>query len=345
MLALPAMPLHAAEPAPGTLFYHTSYPEASAVGVAGSPPRWLVVADNELPSLALFPLEPQSLKAHAPALNAGTSPAYPVDDLEAMTLFPWDPNGDGKPEAVYHVLAGSGSRTKKGKVEPGRDALFAVSSGTNGKSFSTAAEVKVNRTLRTQIRALGGENSATAWGPELRDSVWRQGISPEAQTPGLGGEAGLNIEGLTVSGDGRRLLFGLRSPLVDGKALLIPLTNPVAALGLGGSAPQPAALEEPVLLNLGGLGFRSIEWDAGRSEYLIAAGSAGDAKVFRFFTWTGDPAVPPREVKTPSALAAAKLDPEGITPVPGGKCAAVVGDHGSGAPWHAGMWVDFGVGK
>jgi len=340
--ALLCLSLQAAEPAPGTLFYHTSYPEASAVGLAGSPPRWLVVADNELPALALFPLEPQSLKAHAPALHAGTSPAYPVDDLEAMTAFPWDPNGDGKPEAVYQVLTGSCSRTKKGKVAPEREALFGVSTGADGKSFTAAAEVKVNRTLRTQMRALGGENSAQPWGPVLRDSVWRHGLSPDAQNAALGGEAGLNIEGLTLSKDARSLLLGLRSPLVNGRALLIPLTNPVAALGLGGSAPQPAALAAPVLLDLGGLGFRSIEWDAGRSEYLIAAGSAGDAKVFRFYTWTGDAGAAPREVKTPSALAAAKLDPEGITPVPGCQSAVVVGDHGAGKPWHPGMWVDFG---
>jgi hypothetical protein len=344
-LALLCLPLRAAEPAPGTLFYHTSYPEASAVGLAGSPPRWLVVADNELPALALFPLEPQSSKPQAPALNAGTSPAYPVDDLEGMTLLPWDPDGDGKPEEVYHVLAGSGSRTKKGKVAPERDALFAVSTGADGKPFTAAAEVKVNRTLRTQIRALGGENSAKPWGPVLRDSVWRQGLSPEAQIPGLGGETGLNIEGLTVSRDARSLLLGLRSPLVNGRALLIPLTNPVAALGLGGSAPQPAALAEPVLLDLGGLGFRSIEWDADHKVYLIAAGSAGDAKAFRFYTWTGDPAAAPVQVKTRSALDAAEIDPEGITPVPGYKVAAVVGDAGAGAPSHTGMWVDFGGGK
>ncbi len=339
---LPA--LRAAEPAPGTQFYHTSWPEASAVAVIGPPPHQLVVADNEIPSLALFPLQPQSFKVHAPALNAGVSPAYPTDDLEAMTLFPWDPNGDGRPEAVYLVLTGSCSRTKKGKTVPEREALFGVGMGAEGNTFAAAGEVKVNRSLRGQVRALGGENSSAPWGPVLRDSVWRQGVPPEAQTPGLGGEAGLNIEGLSVSKDGRSLLLGLRSPLVAGKALLVPLTNPVAALGLGGSAPQPAALDHPLLLDLGGLGFRSIEWDARRGEYLIVAGSAGDAKVFRFYTWTGEASAAPREVKTPSARAAAKLEPEGVTPVPGCKSAIVVGDRGAGLPWHTGMWVDFGVG-
>ena len=77
-----------AEPASGSIFYNTSYPEASAVSVVGSPPRWLAVVDNELPRVALFPLAPQSAKIHAPALNVVTSPAYAVDDLEAATVFP-----------------------------------------------------------------------------------------------------------------------------------------------------------------------------------------------------------------------------------------------------------------
>jgi len=329
----------AAEPAPGTTFYHTSYPEASAVSVAGTPPRWLVVADNELPSLALYPLEPQSDKVHRPALIAGTSPAYAVDDLEAMTVLPWDPNGDGKPGPVYHVLAGSCSRTKKGKVVAEREALLAVRIEADGK-FTPAAEVKFNRTLRAQLRALGGEHEAEPWGMVLRDSVWKQGAGAESQDTALAGAAGLNIEGLSVSKDGRSLLLGLRSPLVQGRALVIPVTNAVAALGLGGSDPQPIAAGEPVLLDLGGLGIRSIEWDAERKAYLIAAGDAGDAKVFRYYTWTGEAAATPVKVKAPGAIT--RLQPEGIAPVPGRKQAAVVMDGEAGGPHHEGYWVDFG---
>lgn len=334
------------------MFYHTSYPEASAVSVVGSPPRWLAVVDNEMPRVALFPLEPQATKVHAPALSVATSPAYAVDDLEAGTVFPWDVDGDAKAEEVYHVFAGSCSRTKKGKVSPERDALFALridaTAAAAGKSgaFSGAAAVEYNRTLRGQIRALGSE-SAEPWGKILRDSVWSAGDEPDAQNIMLagGGVSGLNIEGLTVSKDARTLLLGLRSPLADGKALLIPVTNPVAALGLGESAPQPLALAQPVLVDLGGLGFRSIEWDAARGVYLIAAGSADDRAVYRFFTWTGESKDAPVAVTTASALKAAAIEPEGLTPVAGFSSIAVVGDGSAGAPYHKGIWVDFGTGK
>ncbi len=344
--------VRAAEPAPGAMFYHTSYPEASAVSVVGSPPRWLAVVDNEIPRVALFPLEPQATKIHAPALSVVTSPAYAVDDLEACTVFPWDIDGDGKAEALYHVFAGSCSRTGRGRVRPERDALFALridaAAAEDGKpgAFPDAAGAEYNRTLRSQIRALGSE-SAAPWGKVLRDSVWSAGDDPDARNIVLagGGLHGLNIEGLTVSKDARALLLGLRSPLVDGKALLIPVTNPVAALGLGESAPQPLALTEPVLLDLGGRSFRSIEWDAVRGVYLIIAGSADDRIDYRFFTWTGEVKDAPVPVTTGGAGKAAGIEPEGVTPVAGYSSAAVVGDNPPGAPYHKGIWVDFRAGK
>lgn len=339
----------AAEPAPGTVFYQNAYPEASAVAPVGTPPRWLAVADNELPRVVLFPLEPQSSKVHQPALSVAVSPDYPVDDLEAVTVFPWDPNGDGKPEAVYHVFAGSGSRSKNGKDRPQRDALFAleidVKAAAEGKATAFPATVEMNTTLRSQMRSLGSENATTPWGPVLRDSLWAAGQKPDAQNAALAGgtAAGYNVEGLTVSKDGQALLLGLRSPLVGGKALLVPLTNPVAALGLGESAPQPAALAAPVLLDLGGRGIRSIEWDAARSVYLISAGACDDSGNFQFFTWGGDSAEAPKPVNTPSAREAAKYSPEGLTPVAGRSSAAAVNDGDAEARYHAGFWIDFGI--
>ena len=323
------------------------------MSVVGSPPQWLAVVDNELPRVALFPLEPQSAKLHAPALNVATSPGYAVDDLEAATVFHWDVNGDGKPESVHHVFAGSCSRTRKGKVVAERDALFAIVINTEavaaGKpgAFPPPAAVEYNRSLRSQIRALGSEHPDTPWGPVLRDSVWAAGHEPASQNPALAGGnvAGLNIEGLTVRKDAGALLLGLRSPLVQGRALLIPLTNPVAALGLGGSAPQPVALSTPVLLDLGGLGFRSIEWDEAGRRYLIAAGSADDGSDFRLYTWSGEDGANPVMLTSPAAAAAAKIEPEGVTPVPGRQSAALVGDGVAGAPFHTGIWLDFGAAK
>ncbi len=352
LLLLSALPAYA-EPPAGTLFYQISWPEASAVSVVGSPPRWLAVADNETPFIGLFSLEPPATDSRAPAGRIVTSPSYPVDDLEACTVFPVDANGDGKPEKVYHVYAASGSRSKKGKVVSARDLLFALhidetaaAGSSKSGTFPPVNAVKFNRTMRSQVQALGSAHADEPWGRILRDSISAPGQEAAVINLQLAGGTrdGFNLEGLTVSSEGRALLLGLRSPLVDGKAVLVPVTNPAAALGLNGAV-QPLALATPSLLDLGGLGFRSIEWDPESRVYLISAGSPDDGGVFRFYTWTGSATDAPLAVTTPSAVAAVKLDPEGITPVPGMKSAVIVGDGEAKAPVHKGMWVDFGTGK
>ena len=52
-------------------------------------------------------------------------------------------------------------------------------------------------------------------------------------------------------------------------ALIIPLVNPEEVV-LNGAA---AVLEAPILINLNGLGIRSIEYSESLGEYLIVAGS------------------------------------------------------------------------
>jgi hypothetical protein len=90
---------------------------------------------------------------------------------------------------------------------------------------------------------------------------------------------GLNIEGLAATADGR-LLIGFRSPLVQGRALVVPLNNPQALL-----EGQPAAFGTPVLLDLGGRGVRSIERIG--SGFLIVAGPTADAGRFALYRWAG----------------------------------------------------------
>jgi hypothetical protein len=84
---------------------------------------------------------------------------------------------------------------------------------------------------------------------------------------------GLNIEGLCASGDGSSMLMGFRNPrpLVASvnRALLINLNNPEEVV-LSGAAPD---FDPPLLLDLGGLGIRSIEYSPTLGQYLIVAGS------------------------------------------------------------------------
>jgi hypothetical protein len=95
---------------------------------------------------------------------------------------------------------------------------------------------------------------------------------------------GVNIEGMTASPDGS-VLLGLRSPLHEGKAVTVPLRNPEAVI-----RGERARFGDPVLLDLGGRGIRSISWWSGR--YLVMAGALKDETVSRLYTWAGGDAAP-----------------------------------------------------
>jgi len=88
---------------------------------------------------------------------------------------------------------------------------------------------------------------------------------------------GLNIEGL-AAGDGGELLIAFRNPLLSGRAIVVALENPEETL-----RGEAARFQAPVLLDLGGLGIRSLERVGGR--YLIVAGPTADEGKFRLFRW------------------------------------------------------------
>lgn len=86
-------------------------------------------------------------------------------------------------------------------------------------------------------------------------------------------EQGLNIEGLCASADGNSMFIAFRNPrphIEDvNNVLIINLLNPEEVV-LSGTDPNFAP---PILLDLSGLGIRSMEYSPTLSQYLIIAGS------------------------------------------------------------------------
>jgi hypothetical protein len=90
---------------------------------------------------------------------------------------------------------------------------------------------------------------------------------------------GLNLEGLGERPEGG-VWIGLRSPVPGGRALLAPLLNPERVAG-----GERAQLGDPVQLDLGGLGVRSLSrW---RGRVLVVAGPPAGAGASRLFAWDG----------------------------------------------------------
>ena len=156
----------------------------------------------------------------------------------------------------------SHARNGQGEVDPNRSLLIT----TDLPTLDTHLEVQgqVYRRLLDDL-----EQSPLL---QRYDLARAAALPPKA--PG-----GLNLEGLTATPEGT-LLIGFRSPIPAGKALLVPLLNPEAAAGDG-----PLRFGEPIELDLGGLGVRSLSYWQGR--YLIAAGPAEGHGAHRLYGWQG----------------------------------------------------------
>jgi hypothetical protein len=165
-------------------------------------------------------------------------------------------------DRIYWIS--SHGRSASGKLRPERYRFFA----TDVLAGSTPPA------LRPAGSAQRGLLSAMLQSPVLRtlDLETAARLAPEA-------DGGLNIEGLAANADGG-LLIGLRSPLRQGKALIVPLHNPAQVIG--GEAPRFGAA---TLLNLGGRGIRSIERIG--DAYVLVAGPVADRGDFALYRWSG----------------------------------------------------------
>ena len=191
---------------------------------------------------------------------------------------------------IYWI--GSHGRNAKGKVREDRQRFFAT-------DIAPGPTVRPAGQPYTRLLAdLATSPALAAW--RLADAAL---LAPEA-------EGGFNIEGLAEGPNGS-LLIGLRNPLRQGRALLIPLLNPAELVVPGGG---PARFGVAMAVDLGGLGVRSMERLADGS-YLIAAGRPGDGGSFRLFQWAGGAADAARAVP----LDLGDLRPEGLFAWPDGR--------------------------
>lgn len=133
-------------------------------------------------------------------------------------------------------------------------------------------------------------------------------LRQEAEKTGKDG--GLNIEGLAWDPRGNRLLLGLRSPIVDGQALVVPLRlrDQRGAFSLDNLEVENS---KAIRLPLGGVGIRGIEYDGRAKVFRIISGAAEnqDSTDFVLWEWNGDEQQPKvRETKRFEK----DLKPEGI---------------------------------
>jgi hypothetical protein len=160
---------------------------------------------------------------------------------------------------------GSHSRSKNNEPRPSRRRLFATTFAGDQLQVSG-----------TPYQRLADDMAAAA--------LQHLGLDPgDVDPPKAPKEGGLSIEGLAATGTPGELIVGVRSPVFDKGALLVRLSNAGAVVDQG----SRARLAGAVLLDLGGLGVRSIEYWKERDLFLIVGGPVSKGSRFRLFQWAG----------------------------------------------------------
>lgn len=169
--------------------------------------------------------------------------------------------------------------------------------------------------------------------PNLRQFLLENVPELKGQGDKKGTEGGLNIEGLAWDPrtDAKRLLLGLRSPQLNGQALIvaIKLTNPSGPFSIDNlQLAEPRAIQ----LELEGLGIRDIQYDIRLQAFLVIAGAPvhGETKLgFKLWEWSGDANPSDSKLQKISDLDTA-MHPEGVTHlvVGGREFIFIVGDGG-----------------
>jgi Protein of unknown function (DUF3616) len=216
----------------------------------------ILVADDEDNVLRVYDVTrggaPVSAVEYSPALQLskkGKKQRYPEADIEAATNI----------GARAYFLTSHG-RNSSGKLKEERFQFFATD--VQGEQLVPAGE-PYSRLLDDLLAD-----------PRLSPYGLEQAAQLAPKAPG-----GLNIEGMTARFEGG-VWIGFRNPLPAGRALLVPLLNPEGVI-----AKQTARFGEPLTLDLGGLGVRSLS--AVRDAYLIAAGPFDTGAASQLFRWDG----------------------------------------------------------
>ncbi|MCA3314739.1 MAG: DUF3616 domain-containing protein [Roseomonas sp.] len=235
-------------------------------------------------------------------------PAQPVAALDDHLAIPSGDRGRRRGRVDIEAAAELGGRiywiashsreNDEGELRPNRHKLFAtdasLASGSTG-----AIELRTVGLARSLIEALSHERLG------LRDAI---GVDQQGNLRRRDGNAkaeggGLNIEGLARGFEDGTLLIGLRSPLRDGNAILLGFLNPAAVVERSNEG--PIIDPNPILLNLGGRGVRSIEYLEGAPadrRYLIVAGRADGGDDFTVFRWSGERGEPALEIAGAASL-------------------------------------------
>jgi len=138
---------------------------------------------------------------------------------------------------------------------------------------------------------------------------------------------GLNIEALEISPDQQRLLIGLRSPLLDNRAIIACVENPSAIFDAGEPPRISATLETQ---DLGGNGIRGLSYLPSLGGYLVISGPVAREQVqFQIWFWSGHRGEQARRVTVPDLPGFEHAEGVSAAEIDGRQRIIIVSDDGS----------------
>lgn len=242
-------------------------------------------------------------EASGVAYVPGTAGVLFVDDASNREIYWMEVSGDGAQKAPALRIPLAADVTDLEGITFDGASFYVVGSQSKRSGFQGDGLVRFKfdaKTRRTDAveRIPGLKAWLAANVPELKGTAQRIG------------DHVLNIEGIAWDPRGSRLLLGLRAPVLNGHALVVPLKLQDARGAF--SAANLRVDGATIRLPLGGAGVRSIEYDATARAFRIITGAGLNAenRDFQIVEWKGDPS--PASLRVIASYNR-RLKPEGIT--------------------------------
>lgn len=270
---------------------------------------------------AAMPFRGATIEASGAASRAGTGDVLVVDDDSPSELL-WlrvGPGGEQAGDARRIPLGASVADPEA--ITYGASYFYVVGSASRARPAAGTYDL-----VRFAFDPAAGAVSRAPEGLRGLRELLLSAV-PELRAEGArdGREGGISIEGLAFDPRRERLLLGLRSPLVGGDAVIVPLAvkDPLAPLEAGNVQVEPA-----IRLPLSGGGIRDLHHDPRLASLLVVSGAPEHlpGAEFRLWSWSGEAGARPQE----HAVLDAGMKPEGIThvAVDGREFVLLVGDAG-----------------
>ncbi|MEW6212530.1 MAG: DUF3616 domain-containing protein [Acidobacteriota bacterium] len=232
----------------------------------------------------------------------GTDTVVFVDDSREFEVFMMQINDAGQQVgAVRSVRLGAGIEDLEGITY---DGTYFYVVGSQSEPEKGAANAIARFTMDQNSLAVSNLSVI----PNFRSLLLSRVAEFRGTSHLEGDDGGLNIEGIAWDPEGKRLMLGLRSPILNGQALILP----VGLRDAGGpfTADNLQLDARPIPLFLEQSGIRDIQYDSRLKSFLLISGAPENVRrgIFAVWEWDGRSSQPRQR-----ALLDSRMKPEGIT--------------------------------